>query len=287
MINAPRAAVAAFMLALPSSTYAVPMVVPPVLLPPPTLTPSLPAPDSPALVLGRALSRLFTIDDYPVAALEARQQGRVTVELRVTTEGRVESCQIIDSAGSAALDRTTCSVLTRRARFRPARDCTGQSVPDRIRQTIHWEMDSLPYESIGSISIVRTNQVGVIVDCRDEAGLPWCNEPDFDLDRMARALTGTLPPSAWLVRTMVFTPAEAKPPTLTSETPSGQRSLYSGSAKINIDRNGNVTGCNQTSRPGDRPGVLCGLVESWLFRIEPTGGSGRNGVWRISLATLP
>lgn len=86
------------------------------------------------------LVRLFSADDYPQAAIRREEQGTVAYRLEVNTRGRVSDCQIVKSSGSSALDRATCSILQKRARFDPALDGAGRRVPDQYEGRIRWEL---------------------------------------------------------------------------------------------------------------------------------------------------
>ena len=86
------------------------------------------------------LAGLFSGDDYPIDALRMEQQGRTTVRLRINAKGKVSNCSVVASSGSASLDRKTCAILSRRARFTPARDSSGNAVEDSFTQTIVWQL---------------------------------------------------------------------------------------------------------------------------------------------------
>jgi protein TonB len=73
---------------------------------------------------------LFSADDYPSDALRNGDEGRVRAKLTIGTDGRVTNCSIIESSGTNSLDRTTCSILTRKARFTPATDSNGNPTTD-------------------------------------------------------------------------------------------------------------------------------------------------------------
>lgn len=82
---------------------------------------------------------LMTIDDYPPAAIRSQTSGTVTVRLRVTAIGYPGACAVIAPSGSALLDKTTCSIYQRRARFEPALDAKGRATTgsyDFIKQWI-------------------------------------------------------------------------------------------------------------------------------------------------------
>lgn len=86
------------------------------------------------------LASLFSDEDYPAAALAARQSGRVEFTLGVGASGRVEACTITRSSGSGALDSATCRLLRSRARFTPARDAAGNPVASETRSYIVWRL---------------------------------------------------------------------------------------------------------------------------------------------------
>jgi protein TonB len=83
---------------------------------------------------------LVTGDDYPAAALRAGDEGKVRYRLEIGTNGRVSACAVTDSSGSAPLDQATCRIVTRRARFAPARDGDGNAVPDSREGEIVWRL---------------------------------------------------------------------------------------------------------------------------------------------------
>ena len=104
---------------------------------PPPPDPTIPAPATRA----RAnLASLFSTDDYPMAAIRNEEQGMVQFRITVAPDGRVSDCTIIASSGSAALDRASCSIVARRARFEPARDASGQPVGDSMTSRVRWEL---------------------------------------------------------------------------------------------------------------------------------------------------
>ena len=86
------------------------------------------------------LPALFTADDYPQAALRRNEQGTVAFKLFIDRRGRVERCDIEKSSGSAALDQATCTILQRRARFKPARGADDQRVTDVTAGRIRWQL---------------------------------------------------------------------------------------------------------------------------------------------------
>lgn len=75
-----------------------------------------------------SLASYFSSNDYPMSAVDAREQGTVRFWIEVSAEGRVTECHIVQSSGSAALDAATCRVMRERARYTPARDANGRPV---------------------------------------------------------------------------------------------------------------------------------------------------------------
>jgi periplasmic protein TonB len=75
--------------------------------------------------------------------------GSVRFALTVTPQGRVKSCEIMESSGNSRIDENTCKLLTRRARFTPARDKQGKPVEGRWESRMHWKVPdpALPVET--------------------------------------------------------------------------------------------------------------------------------------------
>lgn len=104
---------------------------------------------SPASVASRSVSgpipkgsktSWIAAEDYPDAALRAAEQGAVTVQLAINSSGGVAGCDVVKSSGSAALDGTTCRMIQRRARYKPATDGGGRPVAGVDRHTVRWTL---------------------------------------------------------------------------------------------------------------------------------------------------
>ena len=85
-------------------------------------------------------------DDYPASALRARAEGAVIARYVVAADGRVTACEVVTSSGNAALDSTTCSLIQRRFRFRPAINADGKAVEDRKTYRVTWRLPLPPPE---------------------------------------------------------------------------------------------------------------------------------------------
>jgi protein TonB len=89
----------------------------------------------------KPVTGLISMDDYPREAMDRHEEGTVKVKLLISAEGRVYGCIILKSA-TQTLDAATCSVLMRRAVFKPATDETGKPKESDYTATITWK---LPY----------------------------------------------------------------------------------------------------------------------------------------------
>jgi protein TonB len=123
----------------------VPVEVTPATAPVPPSAQSAPPPPAIETVPPRSatgdLQRLFRPADYPISALEHKEQGSVTVRLTVDVAGHVGACDITASSGSRALDIASCQILQSRAVFTPARDSSGNLTTDTVSQEIRWMLD--------------------------------------------------------------------------------------------------------------------------------------------------
>lgn len=135
-----------------------PIVQPPVVSAPPIVTtpnpppaPIIQAPPSPAppppkpSAAVRAKPRgsfqsLMSTDDYPPSALRNNEAGTVGFKLDIGTDGRVTNCTVTSSSGFADLDQTACRLLTKRARFTPAKDAGGAAIGDSFSSRFTWQI---------------------------------------------------------------------------------------------------------------------------------------------------
>lgn len=90
---------------------------------------------SPA-VLVRNLSRR----DYRELTGGRLSAGSAMVALTVDARGTPTNCRISRSSGDAAVDSGLCPLVTRRLRFRPARDAAGRPVPYGLQYVANWSL---------------------------------------------------------------------------------------------------------------------------------------------------
>jgi protein TonB len=93
---------------------------------------------APAVPARSNLASFVSNDDYPTQAIRNEEQGTSAFVLTVNRRGRVTDCAITSSSGSTSLDRATCSIMTRRARFTPAKDDNGQAIATTVHSRIRW-----------------------------------------------------------------------------------------------------------------------------------------------------
>lgn len=81
------------------------------------------------IAVGPSVIRGITNRDYP-AEVQRRwpRGGRIFTRLWIEPSGRATRCDVMRSFGDPVADRLTCSLITERALFRPARDSQGRPV---------------------------------------------------------------------------------------------------------------------------------------------------------------
>ena len=78
--------------------------------------------------------------DYPKSALSSGAEGNTYALIDVGIDGRSTNCRVIRSSGNQELDRATCSIVTKRARYDPAKNERGDAVPAPYYLSFHWEI---------------------------------------------------------------------------------------------------------------------------------------------------
>lgn len=120
------------------------VVTPPPLPPPPIIAPpAVVAPPPPRFQPKGAAPKgnpanWATTNDYPSRALREEREGTTGFRVTVGPDGRVTSCEVTSSSGSADLDEATCANVQRRARFTPAMDGEGNPTSGSYSNRIRW-----------------------------------------------------------------------------------------------------------------------------------------------------
>lgn len=78
--------------------------------------------------------------DYPADSLRNRKEGVVYFRLDVAADGKVSRCTNLESTANKDLIVTTCQLMMRRARFKPALDANGQPVAAFFTSSVRWQL---------------------------------------------------------------------------------------------------------------------------------------------------
>lgn len=84
--------------------------------------------------------RYLYSDDYPSSAFHRGASGETMVRLLIGTDGKPRQCVVEQSSGHADLDSTTCSILMKRSRYKPARDQAGNPVESPFIAMVVWNL---------------------------------------------------------------------------------------------------------------------------------------------------
>ncbi|MBX7483709.1 energy transducer TonB [Qipengyuania qiaonensis] len=123
-----------------------PLVFPPLPKPSPGLGTEIPKPTpQPGLDPVAAKPRnnpgaWLTDNDYRPSWIRQELTGLAKFRLEIAADGRVTNCTVTGSTGHGELDDATCKLVTRRARFEPARDSNGQAVAGSFNSSVLWQL---------------------------------------------------------------------------------------------------------------------------------------------------
>ncbi|MEL6542805.1 MAG: TonB family protein [Pseudomonadota bacterium] len=78
--------------------------------------------------------------DYRANWIRQELSGVAAFTLNIDARGKVTDCTITRSTGHDVLDGATCRLLTRRARFDPARNATGDKVAGTYSSSVAWKI---------------------------------------------------------------------------------------------------------------------------------------------------
>lgn len=85
-------------------------------------------------------SQWIRTSDYPSSAMRDRRQGTTVILFRIGTEGRVDQCRAVVTSGFKELDEAACGALTKRGRYTPARDASGQPMAVHRVRRVTWRL---------------------------------------------------------------------------------------------------------------------------------------------------
>lgn len=81
-----------------------------------------------------------TTADYRSSWINREMVGTARFRLGVTADGKVQDCTITSSSGYSELDKATCDLVTRRARFDAAKDEAGARTSGSYTGSVRWEL---------------------------------------------------------------------------------------------------------------------------------------------------
>lgn len=88
----------------------------------------------------RYVSGTIYSSDLPEGAARTKVGGTVLFRYTVGASGRVTDCRVTRSSGRLDLDETTCRLIKKRLRYRPARDEEGRTVPQILPGNHRWDV---------------------------------------------------------------------------------------------------------------------------------------------------
>ena len=81
-----------------------------------------------------------TTDDYRSSWINREMAGVASFKVQVGADGRAEACLITKSSGHDALDQATCDLISKRARFEPAKNSKGEKVSGIYASSVRWQL---------------------------------------------------------------------------------------------------------------------------------------------------
>ena len=84
--------------------------------------------------------RWVTDNDYRSNWIRQELSGSASFVVAIDASGKVTNCSITRSTGHSELDNATCALVTKRAKFDPAKDENGKSVPGTYANTVNWQI---------------------------------------------------------------------------------------------------------------------------------------------------
>ena len=90
---------------------------------------------------------VFSTDDMPAYVQYAGISRIIRTRTTVRSNGFIQNCVVEGRSGDSKLDAYTCSLILKRAKFRPATWTDGSPVSGVIRTPVIWAIDFPPSEA--------------------------------------------------------------------------------------------------------------------------------------------
>jgi hypothetical protein len=87
-------------------------------------------------------SDIFKVDDFPEFLLESKKSYQIPARILVGLDGNPISCDVEQPSDKRRLDKYTCDILVKRARFAPPKWHDGTPAHGLYRQKISWAFES-------------------------------------------------------------------------------------------------------------------------------------------------
>ena len=85
-------------------------------------------------------ARWLSNSDYRPSWTRRELTGLAKFRLEIAANGRVTDCTVTGTTGHSELDAATCSLVTKRARFEPARGGNGEPVAGSYTGSVLWQL---------------------------------------------------------------------------------------------------------------------------------------------------
>ena len=270
-------------------------VRPPPAPPAPVAVPPMPSPYPPTPT--RLVSGSISSDDYPAAAVRSRAEGSTRARLRIGENGRVTGCSVERSSGSSVLDSTTCALLQRRFRFRPA-TFAGRPVAADVVLAVTWRMplDDLPMIALapGRLTWTVTASAAGIATC--EEAIDGAAFADFDRqvcagsreDKLVEPAAMPAAPALQVRQVIELVPAADQ-----AAAPPAPGAAWEAAATVQVSGEGKVTSCRADASRGTLPafvrpefGLLCDTLAGGRW-FAPTSLPGQQARLRSLIYVRP
>jgi TonB family protein len=143
--------------------------------------------------------------DYPESARRHHENGWVNFTILVAADGQIDGCRITRSTGSATLDKQTCELMQKRARFKAARDEQGNPTRGTYKGAVRWvlpdEIGSGTFRLEPALAVdlelqlarmpkgLRENYVFVVARTNSDGSVAACAPADRNRKTLALANT--------------------------------------------------------------------------------------------------
>lgn len=209
-----------------------------------------------AAPLNGSLQGLFASDDYPDEALDNDDQGQVGIAIRTDPKGAITDCVVEETSKSKVLDKQTCEIVRKRAKFKPALDRQGRAAAGEYRSRIVWKIEDelTPSDPWAVRWVTNYAPDGRTLSCRMEfegamTPQPGTTPPACDADAPPNAApkVADLPGAiGTLVIEERFVPGRLSAPSI----PEGDILVSRQVISLEVDVDGNLTSCKVVESSG-------------------------------------